>query len=208
MLIAPHLTMERSFYMLRFMDNDRNYISKLQDYYAAHGVIPPYSTLMQIVGFRSKSPVAAFVNRMKLKGYLESTPDRRLRPGKRFFERRIFESVQAGFPSPATDDQHDVLSIDEYLVERPSKTVLITVKGDSMNGAGINGGDTVVVEKRSDAKVGDIVIAIVENEFTLKYLDKEKSGYILRPANLAYPVIRPRGQLEIFGVVVGLFRKY
>ena len=77
-----------------------------------------------------------------------------------------------------------------------------------MNGAGINGGDTVIVEKRSDAKVGDIVIAIVENEFTLKYLDKEKSGYILRPANLAYPVIRPRGQLEIFGVVVGLFRKY
>jgi SOS-response transcriptional repressor LexA len=190
------------------MDNDRNHISKLQDYYATHGVIPPYSTLMQVVGFRSKSPVAAFVNRMKLRGYLESTPDRRLRPGKRFFERRIFESVQAGFPSPATDDQHDVLSIDEYLVEHPSKTVLITVKGDSMTGAGINGGDTVVVEKRSDARAGDIVIAIVENEFTLKYLDKEKSGYILRPANLAYPVIRPRGQLEIFGVVVGLFRKY
>ena len=202
------LTIERSFHTLRSMGNDSDYLSKLQDYYAAHGVVPAYSTLMQVVGFRSKSPVAALVNRLKLAGYLESTPDRRLRPGKRFFERPVYESVQAGFPSPASDSQHDTLTIDEYLVEHPSKTVLVTVKGDSMNGAGIQGGDTVVVEKRGDAKVGDIVIAIVENEFTLKYLDKEKSGYVLRPANLAYPVIRPKGSLEIFGVVVGLFRKY
>jgi repressor LexA len=77
-----------------------------------------------------------------------------------------------------------------------------------MNGAGINGGDIVVVEKRPTAKLGDIVIAIVNNEFTLKYLDKEKGRFVLRPANLAYPVIRPQGELEIFGVVVGLFRKY
>jgi SOS-response transcriptional repressor LexA len=84
----------------------------------------------------------------------------------------------------------------------------VTVKGDSMNGAGIQAGDTVVVEKRATAKVGDIVIAIVENEFTLKYLDKEKDKFVLRPANLAYPVIRPKGSLEIFGVVVGQFRKY
>jgi SOS regulatory protein LexA len=190
------------------MGNDRDYLSKLQDYYTSHGVVPPYSTLMQVVGFRSKSPVAALVNRLKLAGYLESTPDRRLRPGKRFFERPVYESVQAGFPSPASDAQRDALTIDEYLVEHPSKTVLVTVKGDSMTGAGIHGGDIVVVEKRGDAKVGDIVIAIVENEFTLKYLDKEKSGFVLRPANLAYPVIRPKDNLEIFGVVVGLFRKY
>ena len=190
------------------MGNDRDYLSKLQDYYASHGVVPAYSTFMRVVGFRSKSPVAALVNRLKLAGYLESTPDRRLRPGKRFFERPVYESVQAGFPSPAADTRHDALTIDEYLVEHPSKTVLVTVKGDSMNGAGIHGGDIVVVEKRGDAKVGDIVIAIVENEFTLKYLDKEKGGYVLRPANLAYPVIRPKSTLEIFGVVVGQFRKY
>jgi repressor LexA len=200
--------MERSFHTLSAMGNDGHYLSKLQDYYANHGVVPPYSTLMQVVGFRSKSPVAALVNRLKIAGYLESTPDKRLRPGKRFFERPIYESVQAGFPSPATDAQHDALTIDEYLVERPSQTVLVTVKGDSMNGAGINGGDIVVVEKRPTAKLGDIVIAIVNNEFTLKYLDKEKGRFVLRPANLAYPVIRPQGELEIFGVVVGLFRKY
>jgi len=200
--------MERSFHTLSAMGNDGHYLSKLQDYYADHGVVPPYSTLMQVVGFRSKSPVAALVNRLKVAGYLESTPDKRLRPGKRFFERPLYESVQAGFPSPAADAQHDALTIDEYLVEHPSQTVLVTVKGDSMNGAGINGGDIVIVEKRPTAKIGDIVIAIVNNDFTLKYLDKEKGRFVLRPANLAYPVIRPQGELEIFGVVVGLFRKY
>lgn len=190
------------------MSNDRDHLNKLQDYYAAHGVVPPYSTFMQVVGFRSKSPVAALVNRLKIAGYLETTPDKRLRPGKRFFERPVYESVQAGFPSPAADAQHDALTIDEYLVERPSQTVLVTVKGDSMSGAGIHGGDIVVVEKRPTAKIGDIVIAIINNEFTLKYLDKEKGKFVLRPANLAYPVIRPQGDLEIFGVVVGQFRKY
>jgi SOS-response transcriptional repressor LexA len=194
--------------MLAAMSNYSQHLGKLQDYYAAHGVVPAYSTLMQVVGFRSKSPVAALVNRLKLEGYLESAPDKRLRPGKRFFERPIHESVQAGFPSPATDAQHDTLTIDEFLVEHPSQTVLVTVKGDSMSGAGIHAGDIVVVEKRPAAKVGDIVIAIVDNEFTLKYLDKEKDQFVLRPANLAYPVIRPRGDLEIFGIVVGQFRKY
>src|SRR3569833_2532808 len=185
------------------MSNDADHLTRLQDYYAAHGVAPPYSTLMQVVGFRSKSTVAALVNRNKIAGFLESKQDKRLRKG-----RRIYESVQAGFPHPASDHLHDTLTIDEYLVAHPSKTVLITVKGDSMNGAGIHADDVVVVEKRGDAKVGDIVIAIVNNEFTLKYLDKEKGKYVLRPANLAYPVIRPKGELEIFGVVVGQFRKY
>src|SRR3569832_1271395 len=114
------------------MSNDAHYLSKLQDYYAAHGVVPPYSTLMQVVGFRSKSPVAALVNRLKIAGFLESTPDKRQQPGRRFFERRIYESVQAGFPHPATDQKHDTHTNKKYLVAHPSKTVLITVKGDSM----------------------------------------------------------------------------
>lgn len=68
-------------------------------------------------------------------------------------------------------------------------------------------GDTVVVEKLC-AAVGDIVVAIVDNAFTLKILAREKGRFVLRPANKAYAVIRPREDLEIFGVVTGLFRKY
>jgi repressor LexA len=144
-----------------------------------------------------------------LLGYLDSAPDKRLKPGKRFFERILAEStVQAGFPSPAMGDKHDTLSIDDYLVEHPSQTVLITVKGDSMIDAGIVPDDVVIVEKRQLANIGDIVVAIVDNEFTLKTLGREAGEFVLYPANKAYPVIRPKGQLEIFGVVVGQFRKY
>ncbi len=190
------------------MSNDATYLAKLQDYYADNNVLPPYSTIMSLLGLRSKSPVAALIARLKLQGFLESTPEKRLKPGKRFFERPIFDSVQAGAARQADESRYDTVTIDEYLVESPSNTVLINVKGDSMIDAGIMPGDTVVVEKRGPASVGDMVIVIVDNEFTLKKLGNEKGKFILIPANPAYPVIRPKNDLEIFGVVVGQFRKY
>lgn len=190
------------------MANDGQYLEGLQDYYARHRVIPSYSAIGTLVGLNSKASVAAMVLRFKAVGFLESSPDRRLKPGKRFFERPLAESVRAGLPSPAADSNPEGLSIDEYLVAHPSKTVLITVKGDSMIDAGIHSGDVVVVEKRSSANVGDIVIAILDNEFTLKRFGREKGRVVLRPENKAYAVIRPKGELEIFGVVVGQFRKY
>ena len=190
------------------MENDASYLAKLQDYYADHSVLPPYSTIMMLLGFKSKSPVAALVARLKLQGFLESTAEKRLKPGKRFFERPIYDSVRAGLPSEAGDMSYDTVTIDEYLISHPSSTVLVTVKGDSMIDAGIMPGDTVVVEKRGPARVGEMVIAIVDNEFTLKTLGKEKGKFVLIPANPAYPVIRPQGDLEIFGIVVGQFRKY
>jgi len=156
----------------------------------------------------SKASVAEMVMRLKSEGFLESSPDRRLRPGKRFFERPLGENVRAGFPGPAVDTEPETLSIDEYLVAHPSRTHLIKVKGDSMTGAGIRDGDVVVVEKRMAANVGDIVVAILDNEFTLKRLAREKGRIVLQPENKAYPVIRPKDNAEIFGVVVGLFRKY
>lgn len=189
-------------------NHDERYLDRLRDYYAEHNVLPPYSTVMTLLGLKSKSPVAALVARLKLAGFLESSPDKRLKPGRRFFERPIYDSVRAGFPSPAGDMRHDMLTIDEYLVAHPSSTVLVTVKGDSMIDAGILPGDTVIVEKRNSASAGDMVVAIVDNEFTLKTLGKDKGQFVLKPANPAYPVIRPKGDLEIFGVVVGQFRKY
>lgn len=189
------------------MANDGQYLLRLQDYYARHRVLPSYSAIGTLVGLNSKASVAGMVLRFKAEGFLESSPDRRLKPGKRFFERPLAESVRAGLPSPAADSSLEGLSIDEYLVARPSKTVLITVKGDSMIDAGIHPGDVVVVEKRSSANVGEIVIAILDNEFTLKRFGREKGRVVLRPENKAYPVIRPEGALEVFGVMVGLVRK-
>jgi repressor LexA len=190
------------------MADDGQYLAKLQDYYARHRVLPSYASIGALIGLNSKASVAEMVLRLKAHGFLESSPDRRLKPGKRFFERPVAESVRAGLPSPAAEARPEALTIDEHLVRHPSRSVLVTVKGDSMIDAGIHAGDVVVVEKRVAANPGDIVVAIIDNEFTLKRLDREKGRLVLRPENKAYPVIRPKGDTEIFGVVVGLFRKY
>lgn len=191
------------------MSNDNAYLMQLQDYYADHRVLPSYSAIGSLLGLKSKSSVAALVARLKLAGFLETAPGNRLRPSKRFFERTLADNpVQAGMPNAAEQSAGEAMTIDDYLVEQPSRTVLIRVRGDSMIDAGIHEGDMVVVERRPTANIGDIVVAIVDNEFTLKYLRREKGDFVLEPANPAYPIIRAKGQLEIFGVVVGLVRKY
>ena len=190
------------------MADDGQYLAKLRDYYARHRVLPSYASIGGLIGLHSKASVADMVLRLKAEGFLESSPDRRLKPGKRFFERPLAGNVRAGIPSAASQSPPDTLTIDEFLVQHPSRTVLVTVKGDSMIDAGIHAGDVVVVEKRVAANVGDIVVAILDNEFTLKRLERERGRLVLKPENKAYPVIRPKGDAEIFGVVVGLCRKY
>jgi repressor LexA len=188
---------------------DSDYLAKLQDYYARWKNIPSYATLCEVFGIASKSWVKAILSRLDKAGFIERTPDGAWIPSRPFFARRLADaSVRAGLPAAVDADSGDYLVIDELLVDNPSNTMLIPVRGDSMIEAGIHDGDIAVVEKRNVAMVGDIVVAIVDNEFTLKTLDRERDQYILRPANHAYPVIRPQGTLEIFGVLVGLVRKY
>ena len=192
-----------------FNPKDGEYLAKLQDYYADWKSIPSYAKLCEVFGIASKSWVKAILTRLNAAGFIERTPDGAWIPSRKFFARPLAESsVQAGMPVSVTATQGEYFIIDEMLIDTPSETTLIPVKGDSMIEAGIHDGDVAVVEKRNLANVGDIVVAIVDNEFTLKILDKERGKYILRPANPAYPVIRPQGTLEIFGVLIGLIRKY
>jgi repressor LexA len=74
--------------------------------------------------------------------------------------------------------------------------------------AGLIPADYVVVQKGSIAKVGDIVVAVVDGEFTIKYLAEDKDGFYLKPGNKEYRDIRPGESLELFGVVTGSFREY
>lgn len=188
---------------------DAEYLAKLQDYYADWKSIPSYASLCEVFGIASKSWVKAILDRLGKNGFIERTPDGVWVPTRKFFARPMAESsVQAGMPVAVTATQGDYLIIDEMLIDEPSKTTLIPVKGDSMIEAGIHDGDVAVVEKRMTANIGDIVVAIVDNEFTLKTLDKERGQFVLKPANQAFPTIRPQGSLEIFGVLVGLIRKY
>jgi SOS regulatory protein LexA len=189
--------------------NDTDYLGKLQDYYAKHRLLPSFAVISELLGLKSKGSVAAMAKRLQERGYIESGPSGRLAPGKRFFEREIVDSVRAGLPHAATDVALGKLSIDEHLIRNPSKSLLLKVKGDSMVDAGLMEGDVVVVQRGSPAKTGDIVVAIVDNEFTIKYLELDDKGeFYLRPGNKAYPPVRPREQLEVFGKVVGSFRSY
>ena len=188
---------------------DAEYLARLQDYYANWKSIPSYATLCQVFGIASKSWVKAILERLCKADFIERTPEGAWIPTGSFFARPLAESsVQAGMPMPVMATRSEYFVIDEMLIKTPSLTTLIAVRGDSMIDAGIHDGDIAVVEKRNLANIGDIVVAIVDNEFTLKILDRENGRYILRPANAAYPVIRPLGLLEIFGVLVGLVRKY
>ena len=188
---------------------DDVYLDRLRDYYARYHGLPSYSRLAGILGIVSRSAVGKVLGRLRDTGYLARTPDDVWVPTPRFFERQLADGhVPAGVPVTLNDSVLDRLLVDEYLIDKPSCTVLITVKGDSMVDVGIHSGDKVVVEKGAQAKTGDIVVAIVDNEFTIKTLGVERGEPVLLPANRAYPVIRPRDSLEIYGVVVGLARRY
>ena len=189
--------------------NDHEHLATLQSYYAEHRVLPSYACLMSLLGFASKSAVKKVLERLEGMGMLERTPDGDWAPSERFFDRAIAtQPVPAGMPISADSDVHEQITIDRFLIQQPNKTVLIRVKGDSMVDAGIHDGDLAVVERKTEATQGDIVVAVVDDQFTLKTLARDKDGYHLLPANPNYPVIRPNGKLEIFGVLVGLVRKY
>jgi len=189
--------------------NDHEHLATLQSYYAEHRVLPSYARLMSLLGFASKSAVKKVLERLEGMDMLERTPDGALRASERFFDRAIAtQPVPAGMPISADSDVHEQITIDRFLIQQPNKTVLIRVKGDSMVNAGIHDGDLAVVERKTEATHGDIVVAVVDDQFTLKTLARDKDGYHLLPANPNYPVIRPNGKLEIFGVLVGLVRKY
>lgn len=90
----------------------------------------------------------------------------------------------------------------------PTSTVMIRVQGDSMIDAGIFTGDIVIVDRGQRGKVNDIIVAEVDREYTLKYLKRDSKGYYLQAGNKKYPPIHPKEELKIFGVVIGVVRKY
>lgn len=190
-------------------NKDRGYLDQLRDYYADSRRIPSYQRICTLLGFASKTAARKLLQRLESAGFVERTPDDDAwMPAKRFFERPLaLSAVRAGAPD-MIEGGGEAFLVDDYLVRRPSRTVMIPVKGDSMIDAGIHDGDLVVVERSKAAKAGDFVIAIVDNEFTLKELAREKGRFILRPRNPAYPTIRPKHELEIYGVVSGLVRRY
>ncbi len=120
----------------------------------------------------------------------------------------VIGSVTAGFPSPEEEALRDIISIDQYLCVRPGQSFLLVVTGDSMNGAGILDGDLVVMEKGISPKHGDIVVAQIDGDWTMKYFTRRGRNVVLEAANPKYPAISPRTEMKLAGVITGVVRKY
>jgi repressor LexA len=191
-------------------NKDLEHLDRLRDYYAENRRIPSFQRIAELLDFASKTASSKLIKRLESDGFVErTTDDDAWIPTRRFFERPLAgHFVRAGAPDAIEATGAEPFLVDDYVVRKPSRTIMVPVRGDSMVDAGIHDGDIAVVERRPDAKPGDFVIAIVDNELTLKELVLEGGKFVLKPHNPAYPVIRPRGELEIFGVMVGLVRRY
>jgi SOS regulatory protein LexA len=115
--------------------------------------------------------------------------------------------VKAGFPSPAEDSIEKRVSLDSMFQINSPSTFMFTVSGDSMIDLSICDGDMVVVKRCSSASDGDVVLACVDGEYTLKTLRKKSGRVFLEPANDKYPIIIPERELTVFGIVTGVIRE-
>jgi len=112
-------------------------------------------------------------------------------------------TVQAGFPSPADDYVEKSIDLNEQLVRNPTSTFFVRAKGDSMKDAGITSGDILVVDKAVTVANKQIVVAMLNGEFTVKRLRKKKGQVFLESENQDFPPmeITPDQELVIWGVV-------
>lgn len=119
-------------------------------------------------------------------------------------------SVPAGFPSPALDAIQKKLDLNEYVIEHPAATFFVRVQGDSMQDADIHTGDILVVDKALEAKHRDIVLAVVDGEFTVKRFCKTSEGVFLQPENNEYKSIKITEEMDfqVWGVVRAVVKKF
>ncbi|HEY8241156.1 MAG TPA: transcriptional repressor LexA [Kiritimatiellia bacterium] len=184
-------------------------LKALRDFYRREGRVPGYAEMLELFGYRSKNAVHGLLRKLAELGYVTKTRGGQLGvTSKLTGSIRLLGLVQAGFPSPAEEELVDILSLDEFLIRRPDATYMLTVSGDSMLDAGIHPGDIVLVEKGLTPKNGQIVVAQVDGEWTIKFYRKDKSGVCLHPANKKYKPIQPKQNLVIGGVVRAVVRKY
>jgi repressor LexA len=183
-------------------------LKRLRKFFRKNKRLPSYSEMNVIFGFSSKKASFSLVEKLVKEGFLAKDYNGKLSPKKFFPALPVLGLIPAGSPIAAQEQLLETMSFDDYLVANPEKSYVLRVSGDSMQEAGINEGDLVVVEKDKTPLENDIVVACVDDNFTLKTFKKKKDKAYLKPANKKYPVIYPQNSLVIFGTVVSVIRKY
>jgi len=122
----------------------------------------------------------------------------------------LTDSVSAGFPSPADDYTEENIDLNEHLISNPFSTFFLRVKGDSMINAGIKDKDLIIVDKSLIARPGNIIIAMIDGEFTIKRLSIKNNELYLKAENHNYPDFRFKNHIEvqIWGVVIYSIHSY
>jgi SOS regulatory protein LexA len=181
---------------------------KLIAFYDEHERVPTYEEMKKLFGVRSKNTVAYKVKRLVDEGVL-------IKEGRRLVMGIVggfmkLGSIQAGFPTTEeATETIEKISLDRMLMRRKGRTFLLEVQGESMKDAGIFDGDLVVVERGREPLKGDIVVAQLEDEFTLKYFNIEKGKPVLIPANKKFKKIYPDpDKLRIEAVASAVVRRF
>lgn len=187
---------------------NKAYLDKITAFYRRQRRMPSYREIMKATGLKSKSAAYYLANKLIERGLLARDQAGKLIPGPAFFALPLLGTVEAGWPSPAEEETLDLLSLDDYLIENKEATFMLKVSGDSMIEAGIMPGDLALLERGRDPRDGDIVVAEVDHEWTMKYFRKIGKKIILEPANKKYSPIIPKQTLRVAAVVRSVIRKY
>lgn len=186
----------------------KEYAAGINNFYVKNKRMPSYSEMLRVFGLKSKNAVFKRVAALVKEGILGKDASGRLIPKALGRPAQLLGTITAGFPSPAEEELSDTMSLDEYLISNPQATYLLKVDGDSMIDAGIRPGDLVLIQRNLTPKTGDIVVAQIDGEWTLKYFEKKAGSVTLKAANRAYRTITPKEELVIAGVVIANVRKY
>lgn len=181
---------------------------KISDFYTHNKRMPSLREIAELFGFRSKQSSSRLAEKLIQEGFIEKDKTGRLVPKKMTGTVRLLGTVAAGFPTATEEDEHDTMTIDEWLISNHESSYMLEVSGDSMINAGIVEGDYVVAERSNNYRPGDIVIAEIDKEWTMKYLRTQKGQFYLEAANPNYPDLHPKEDLNIAAIVRGVVRKY
>lgn len=169
--------------------------------------LPSFEKIAQTFGFKHKNSVWQYFNKLKEYNLIKEINGKFVINPTCFGAILFTSSVRAGFATVAEDSIEKRVSLDENFDLNNPSVFMFTVSGDSMVNAGIFDGDKVIVKKCSYAKDGDIVLAYIDNGYTLKTYRQKNGKVWLQPENPEYPIIEPKESLTIFGIATGIARQ-
>jgi len=190
-------------------------LAAIEDFQSKNANTPSVRDVAKKLGIKSPNTIFTHIKALQAKGYLEKGLKGRLKNLKNLatdvastFQIPLFGEIHAGFQAPADDANRELITIDRYVIRNPHNTFALKVKGHSMENAGIMPGDLILVERRTDARANEIVVAKLPDGFTVKrYMVENGKPYLKAESKENYHINLVEGT-EVWGVVIGVVRKY